>query len=106
MVPNISTIPSHPQHVFNSFMQQKSGKLPKLGPNAEFQAQPRPNRFHCQIRKSLSGHLLIMHSMGGSHDAPVFLFEEEAVAVENETVGSVKALYRLFEKPRPAYLRY
>jgi len=36
----------------------------------------------------------VMYSMGGSHDAPVFLFEGEAVAVENESFGSVKALYR------------
>ena len=44
--------------------------------------------------QSLPGHLLIMHSMGGCHECPVFLFEGEAVAVENETFGSVKALYR------------
>ena len=44
--------------------------------------------------QSVPGHLLIMYSMGGSHDAPVFLFEGEAVAVENETFGSVKALFR------------
>jgi hypothetical protein len=32
--------------------------------------------------------------MGGSHDAPVFLFEGIAIAVEEESFGSVKALYR------------
>ena len=36
----------------------------------------------------------IMYSMGGSHDAPVFIFNGEAVAVEDESFGSVKALYR------------
>ena len=36
----------------------------------------------------------IMYSMGGSHEAPVFMFNGEAVAVENESFGSVKALYR------------
>ena len=35
-----------------------------------------------------------MYSMGGSHEAPVFVFNGEAVAVENESFGSVKALYR------------
>jgi hypothetical protein len=35
-----------------------------------------------------------MYSMGGSHDAPVFLFGGEAVPVEKESFGSVKALYR------------
>lgn len=38
--------------------------------------------------------LRVMYSKGGSHDAPVFLFNGEAVAVENESFGSVKALYR------------
>ncbi len=35
-----------------------------------------------------------MYSIGGSHEAPVFVFNGEAVAVENESFGSVKALYR------------
>ena len=35
-----------------------------------------------------------MYSMGGSHEAPVFIFNGEAVAVENESFGSVKALFR------------
>ncbi len=36
----------------------------------------------------------VMYSMGGSHEAPVFMFNDEAVAVENASFGSVKALYR------------
>ncbi len=35
-----------------------------------------------------------MYSMGGAMDAPVFIFGGEAVLVENESFGSVKALYR------------
>ena len=35
-----------------------------------------------------------MYSMGGSHEAPVFVFNGEAVAVDQESFGSVKALYR------------
>ena len=38
--------------------------------------------------------LRAMYSVGGSHDAPVFIFNGEAVAVETESFGSVKALYR------------
>lgn len=40
------------------------------------------------------GLLTVMYSKGGSHDAPVFKFNGEAVAVENQSFGSVKALYR------------
>jgi len=40
------------------------------------------------------GQLRIMHSIGGSHDAGVFEFNGEAVAVEAESFGSVKALFR------------
>lgn len=36
----------------------------------------------------------LMHSMGGSPDAPVFIFGGEAIAVEPESFGSVKALFR------------
>ena len=36
----------------------------------------------------------VMYSMGGSHDCPVFIFGGEAVPVEQESFGSVKALYR------------
>ena len=35
-----------------------------------------------------------MYSKGGSHEAPVFIFNGIAVPVENESFGSVKALYR------------
>ncbi len=38
--------------------------------------------------------LRVMHSISGSHDAPVFIFNGEAVAVETESFGSVKALFR------------
>jgi len=38
--------------------------------------------------------LRAMHSISGSHDAPVFIFNGEAVAVEKESFGSVKALFR------------
>jgi hypothetical protein len=44
-----------------------------------------------------SGHpyyLTAMYSMGGSHDAAVFAFNGEAVAVDIESFGSVKALFR------------
>ncbi len=36
----------------------------------------------------------VMYPVSGSHEAPVFIFNGEAVAVENESFGSVKALYR------------
>ena len=38
--------------------------------------------------------LLAMYSMGGSHEAGVFEFNGEAVAVESASFGTVKALYR------------
>jgi len=38
--------------------------------------------------------LLAMYSMGGSHEAGVFVFNGEAVAVESASFGTVKALYR------------
>ena len=43
---------------------------------------------------SISGQLDIMHPISGSHDAPVFTFNGEAVVVENDSWGSVKSLYR------------
>ena len=46
------------------------------------------------VYRSGNGHLEIMHPVSGSHDAPVFVFGGEAVAVENESFGTVKALYR------------
>jgi hypothetical protein len=36
----------------------------------------------------------VMYSMAGDHEAPVFMFNGEAVVVENASFGSVKALYR------------
>lgn len=36
----------------------------------------------------------IMHPVSGSHEAPVFMFNGDAVPVESESFGSVKALYR------------
>ena len=44
--------------------------------------------------QSVSGHVLPMYPISGSFDAPVFLFEGEAVAIENQSFGSLKALYR------------
>jgi hypothetical protein len=44
--------------------------------------------------QSVQGNLRVMHPVSGSHDAPVFLFNGEAVAAENESFGSVKALFR------------
>lgn len=38
--------------------------------------------------------LEVMYSMGGSPDAPVFIFNGEAIPVEKGSYGSVKALYR------------
>jgi hypothetical protein len=35
-----------------------------------------------------------MYPISGSHDAPVFIFNGEAVVVENHSFGSVKGLYR------------
>lgn len=39
-------------------------------------------------------HFEFMYPISGSYDTPVFLFNGEAVAVENASFGSVKALYR------------
>ncbi len=44
--------------------------------------------------QSVQGDLRVMYSMGGSHEAPVFIFQGEAIAVEKESFGSVKALFR------------
>lgn len=38
--------------------------------------------------------LEIMHPVSGSHDAPAFIFNGDAVAVENQSFGSLKALFR------------
>ncbi len=45
--------------------------------------------------QSVVGDMRIMYSISGSHDAPVFWFGHGgAPSVENESFGSVKALYR------------
>jgi len=44
--------------------------------------------------QSVQGDLMVMHPISGSHEAPVFIFNGEAVAVETESFGSVKALFR------------
>jgi len=44
--------------------------------------------------QSVDGDLRVMYSMGGCPECPVFLFEGLAIAVEDESFGSVKALYR------------
>ena len=45
--------------------------------------------------QSVEGDLRIMYSIAGAiHEAPVFLFGGFAIAVETESFGSVKALYR------------
>jgi len=45
--------------------------------------------------QSVPGDLRVMYSIAGAiHEAPVFLFGGFAIAVETESFGSVKALYR------------
>lgn len=45
--------------------------------------------------QSVNGDLRVMYSIAGAiHEAPVFLFGGFAIAVETESFGSVKALYR------------
>jgi len=44
--------------------------------------------------QSVPGDLRPMYSMGGAHENPVFIFQGIAIAVENESFGSVKALFR------------
>lgn len=46
------------------------------------------------VYRSGNGHLEIMHPVSGSMDAPVFIFNGAAVAVDQESFGSVKASYR------------
>ena len=60
-----------------------------LGPNSE------PSiTGQMAFRSGLNYTPVAMYPISGSPDAPVFLFGGEAVAVENESFGSVKALYR------------
>ena len=66
-----------------------------LGPLDDSQSIPGEMAFLGGHQSSGPDYILtIMYSMGGSHDAPVFVFNGEAVAVENESFGSVKALFR------------
>ena len=44
--------------------------------------------------QSVEGELRVLHSVAGSHDLPVFGFGAPVVAVEDESFGSVKALFR------------
>lgn len=44
--------------------------------------------------QSVSGQLRVMYPASGSFNEPVFEFNGEAVAVDNESFGSVKALFR------------
>jgi hypothetical protein len=47
------------------------------------------------IYHSVPGDLRVMYSIADAiHEAPVFLFGGFAIAVETESFGSVKALYR------------
>lgn len=46
------------------------------------------------VFQSVSGQPRVMYSASGSHADPVFVFNGEAVVVENESYGSIKALYR------------
>ena len=72
------------------FMHTAEGVIEvTLGPTEGGQSIPGEMAF-----QSVPGQLRVMYSMGGSHDAPVFLFEGIAIAVEEESFGSVKALYR------------
>jgi hypothetical protein len=54
----------------------------------------RPSRPGVMVFQSVSGHLVPMYPVSGAYEDPIFLFNGEAVDVENETFGSVKALYR------------
>jgi len=63
-----------------------------LGPVGTYSSIPGQMVFY--TNDQYSDDAQVMYSVGGSHDAPVFIFNGEAVAVENESFGSVKALYR------------
>jgi hypothetical protein len=65
-----------------------------LHPNADFQSVAGEMGYLGGEIPETPYVLLAMYSMGGSHDASVFEFNGEAVAVEIESFGSVKALYR------------
>ncbi|MEN8005543.1 MAG: hypothetical protein ABFS42_00925 [Candidatus Krumholzibacteriota bacterium] len=44
--------------------------------------------------QSVTGQLRVMHNASGTKDGIVFAFNGEPVAIENESFGSVKALFR------------
>ena len=46
------------------------------------------------VFEAVQGDLRVMNSAGGNQDAGVFVFNGEAVAVESESFGSVKSLFR------------
>ena len=54
----------------------------------------RPSRPGVMVFQSVSGHLVPMYPVSGAYEDPIFIFNGEAVDVEKETFGSVKALYR------------
>lgn len=64
------------------------------GFNVYLEPTDRPSIPGQMAFQSIQGILEIMHPVSGSHVDPVFIFGGEAVAVENESFGSVKALYR------------
>jgi hypothetical protein len=73
-----------------SLMHTASGVIEvTLGPIGSYSSIPGQMSFI-----SVDNQYEVMHPVSGSHDTPVFLFGGEAVAVEQESLGSVKALYR------------
>ncbi|MCK9995157.1 MAG: hypothetical protein KAH56_02625 [Candidatus Krumholzibacteria bacterium] len=55
---------------------------------------PKPGIDGEMAYQSVSGDLRIMYSAAGPDGGPVYIFDGAAVAVENESFGSVKSLYR------------
>ena len=54
----------------------------------------RPSRPGIMVFQSVSGHLVPMYPVSGAYGDPIFIFIGEAVDLEKESFGSVKALYR------------
>ncbi len=74
-----------------TFAQTAPGMVAvRLGP---IQVYPPDIPGHMIISTSF-GPIMPMYPISGSHDAPVFLFDGEAVGVENQLFGSFKALFR------------
>jgi hypothetical protein len=63
-----------------------------LGPPGGYSSIPGQMAFY--TNSQYSDDAQVMYSVGGSHESPVFIFNGEAVAVEDKSFGSVKALYR------------